>query len=157
MTARKHRNGEPEGVSGPELAVLLGVTEIHLGKLATAGTLVRTGRNQFDLRASVKGYIKHLQDRIHERKAPEHVKGLAAEKIRKTREEADRVARENAVAAGKLADVEEVTQSLNRTFGAMRDHIQACPTLEEDDKVTLLTELRGILNREVNHDAEREG
>jgi phage terminase Nu1 subunit (DNA packaging protein) len=135
-------------VPGPVLANLLGVSPAILGRLATGGIVARVGRDRYELWASVSGYIKHLHGRIRERKAPGHVTGLAAEKIGKTRAERERVEMENARVRSQTVSVEEVLAAFGPIFEAVRERILSADGLEPDEKDDLLSDLRGILEKE---------
>lgn len=145
-------------VSGAVLGKLLNVAEPYLNRLATQGVVVRKAKGQFELWSSVRGYIKFLQSRIHERKTPDHTKSLAMEKIRKTREEADRVAMENQKGRGLLVSTDEIMKAFGGVFAGARDVILASTNLDDTEKEVLLTQFCGLLDREaLKHERNSNG
>jgi phage terminase Nu1 subunit (DNA packaging protein) len=134
-------------VTKATLAKLLQLSDANVGRLATQGILVRQGYDKFELWGSIRGYITHLHSRIRERKTPAHTLGLADEKIRKTKEEADRVSMDNAERRRALAPVPLLARALGNVFEPMRERIMASE-LSDEDKDGLLVDLQRILNLE---------
>jgi terminase small subunit / prophage DNA-packing protein len=52
-----------ETVSASELADLLGVTRKTIAAWATGGIVSRAGHGRYDLRASIRGFAKHMRER----------------------------------------------------------------------------------------------
>jgi phage terminase Nu1 subunit (DNA packaging protein) len=66
---------------------------------------------------------------------------IEAEKLRKTREEADKLALANARARGELVDVESVAKLGEAVFVRVRAKVLASPSLTDDEKDSFLKEL----------------
>lgn len=60
MRDRRHI-GAHTTVTVRELASLLGITPRYVRKLALKAVICRTGRNEYHLRESVQGYIRHRE------------------------------------------------------------------------------------------------
>jgi phage terminase Nu1 subunit (DNA packaging protein) len=66
---------------------------------------------------------------------------IEAEKLRKTREEADKLALSNARARGELIDVESVVKLGEAVFVRVRSKVLSSPGLTDDEKDQFLKEL----------------
>ena len=53
-----------EYVKSSELSKIMGMTQTYLAKLAKEGVLVKHGRNNYDLRLSIQGYIGFLKAQL---------------------------------------------------------------------------------------------
>lgn len=87
-------------VAASVLGEWLGITADHARKLARDGKLPRDSSGTFPLRASVRAYCGNLREGARGR--PLADPGLAGEKERLTRENADKVALQNQKARGDL-------------------------------------------------------
>ena len=85
---------ETETVSATELADLLGVSKKTIAAWATSGVVVRTAHGCYDLRASVRGFAKHMHERNRGGDATA-VASVAEQRARLLRLQADRVEGEN--------------------------------------------------------------
>jgi phage terminase Nu1 subunit (DNA packaging protein) len=56
-------NGKSPTVPVSTLAKLFNLTSVRVQQLAADGVIYKSGRGQYDLWTSVKGYIKFLQER----------------------------------------------------------------------------------------------
>src|ERR1700680_945206 len=80
-----------------ELADLLGVSDKTVREMARRGIIVRAGRGAYDLRASVRGYCRHLRDIATGKAGGEAVAAsAAAERGRLAKAMADKVELANA-------------------------------------------------------------
>lgn len=70
---------------------------------------------------------------------------LSAERIRETRERADKLALENAEKRRELVNVHELAPKLAKFLSATRQSILATTHIEDDDKDKLLRDLNGML------------
>ena len=141
------------------LCRLFGISDVHLGKLAAAGHVFRAGIGQYDLWASVRGYIGFLQKRVESgRKAPQkHTLTLAEAKIEETRERKERLALRNAEARGELVPVRQIVRAFGNVFAAMRERILSSD-LTDAEKDLLLGDLRGLLEAEaLTHERNHAG
>ena len=68
---------------------------------------------------------------------------LGMERIRLTREQADKVALENAKERGELVDARSLAERVNKAISAIKAHIQSS-TLEREDKDKILLACRGL-------------
>ena len=141
------------------LCRLFGISDVHLGKLAAAGHVFRAGIGQYDLWASVRGYIGFLQKRAESgRKAPQkHTLSLAEAKIQETRERSERLALRNAEARGELVSIRQIVRAFGNIFSAMRERILSSD-LTDAEKDLLLGDLRGLLEAEaLTHERNHAG
>jgi hypothetical protein len=123
------------------LCQILGVSDVHLGKLATAGHAVRLARGQFDLWASVRSYVEFLTKKTESGRKPlQHTLVLAEAQIEEIRERRDRLAMLNAESRKELVPVRELAESLGRVCSRMRERIQSS-NLCDADKDLLVDQL----------------
>lgn len=73
-----------------------------------------------------------------------------AERLRKTREEADKIALENEKTRGGLVEIEAVYRHFSGLFVALRAKILAS-SLTDDEKDQILNDLRGIKARDCSN------
>jgi phage terminase Nu1 subunit (DNA packaging protein) len=95
-------------------------------QLAKEGVLPKADNGRFELIPTVKAYIRYLRDRAMGRDG-EFSSDIASERTRLIRENADRVAMENAKARGELIPAPLVRVSVERTFTAFKARIEAIP------------------------------
>ena len=107
-----------------DFSALLGISRQRVNELAREGVIPKTGRGQFDLAIAVPAYCAWL------REAPERRGGdaeLKAEKVRLTREQADKAALENARLRGALLQAEEVERAWTAILVNLRANLLAIP------------------------------
>jgi hypothetical protein len=75
---------------------------------------------------------------------------LGAEKIRETRERADKLSMENAARRGELVEVKAVAEVVNRAIGSMRGYVLGLTRLEEDERDEMLIKLGAIYESAFN-------
>lgn len=97
--------GDARLVKEAELAAMLDVSPRRIRQLADEGTVVKAGPGEYELHASVLGYI---------RRAASGDEGYEADKARKMKADADMAEIEAAKAAGKLVEA----KPLERTWAA---------------------------------------
>ncbi|MFN3211301.1 MAG: hypothetical protein ACE369_20370, partial [Roseovarius sp.] len=113
----------PEIVGTDAMADLLGVTANRIQALARDGALVRVAPGRYDLRASLRRYTADLRDKARGRAQS----SLAAEKERLARENADKVALQNAKARAELVPAPEVERAWAGVLRDVRAGLLAVP------------------------------
>ena len=135
---------KPVTADSERICTICNLTAARVGQLCKDGVIVKTGRNSYDLWKSVRGYIEYLQKRrTNQHDGPASSPQYEAEKIRKTTEEADKLALANARSRGELVDVQAVKRLGERVMVAIRSRILQFP-LDDDMKDTLLSELMDL-------------
>ena len=122
------------------LAKLFNLTAARLQQLAKDGVIIRAARGRYDLWPSIRNYIKFLQERRLNQweEKDENQTDLRREQLRRTKEEADKLALQNARARGELVEISAVKKLGEKVMVAMRNRILAMPlTDEEKDKCLL--------------------
>lgn len=103
---------------------LFGLSARRVQQLANEGIIVKAGRGQYRLLASVRGYVTFLQERVSgDRKAD----GWRDERARLAREQADRIALENAVSRGRLIQSDQVENVLSAAMAALSADLDGLP------------------------------
>ena len=111
------------------LAATIGVTENVVSGLGRRGIIPRTPDNLYPIRASVGRYCAHLRDQAAARGAGGGAgSGLAAERLRHTREKADQVELANARTRGELVELATVEADWTRILVALRARLLAVPS-----------------------------
>ena len=108
------------------ISKLLDLTPRRVQHLANEGVIPRAEKGRYELVPAVRGYIRYLRDRSIGRDG-EQSSDVASERARLTREQADRVAMENAKARGELIPAPLVQKSVERAFAAFGSRINAIP------------------------------
>jgi len=70
---------------------------------------------------------------------------IDGEKLRLTREQADKLSLENAIARGDLITVKEAAQRMGKFFTSARQRVLSNPKLDEKEKDHILDDLTGLL------------
>ena len=118
---------EPERmVAASVLGDWLGLTADHCRKLARDGKLPRDASGTFPLRAAVRAYCGNQREGARGR--PLADPGLAGEKERLTRENADKVALQNAKARGDLIPATAVRAAWLEIVTDLRARLLAVPS-----------------------------
>jgi phage terminase Nu1 subunit (DNA packaging protein) len=99
------------------LADWLNLTPRHVKRLAQEGVIPRAGPNTFDLKASVRAYVRH---RLTEKPG-------VADKARREKAEADLAELKAAQAAGRLLDAGEVEREWAGVLRDVRGALLALP------------------------------
>lgn len=103
------------------LARLLNLTPRRIQQLAVEGVIPKDERGKYLLIPAVQQYVKYLQEKVG---GGSGVADLSTQRARLAKEQADKVARENAVRTGQLIPADELTRALSAVAG------QAIPILE---------------------------
>src|SRR3972149_345185 len=100
------------------ISKLLDLTPRRVQHLANEGVIPRAEKGRYELVPAVRGYIRYLRDRSVGRDGVV-IPDIASERARLTREQADRVAMENAKARGELLPAPLLLKFLQRVFKAL--------------------------------------
>jgi len=123
-----------------KLAVLLQLSERHIFNLSTQGHIPKPVGGKVSLFEALLAFIEYQRRDSDE---------LGAERLRKTTEEADKLALENEKTRGKLVEIEAVYKHFESLFIALRARILAS-ALEDHEKDELLNDLRGIKSHDLS-------
>jgi phage terminase Nu1 subunit (DNA packaging protein) len=116
-----------KGLTGDQAANLLTLTRRQVIKLANDNHLPRNGDSSYPFPAVVHAYIRYLRDRSVGQGGGGESPDVASERTRLTREQADKVALDNAQRRGELIPSSVIRVALDRTFTAFKSRIEAIP------------------------------
>ena len=122
MLADPHDGGT---VTAADLADWLGLTANRVHALARDGVLPRAADKTFPLQASVQAYCAQCRA-LAKGKATDAA--LAEEKVRLAREQADKIALQNAAARGELLDARVVAAEWHSIVTDLRAAVLAVPS-----------------------------
>ena len=108
------------------ISKLLDLTPRRIRQLVDEGVIQRAEKGRYELVPSVRGYIRYLRDRSIGRDG-EQSSDIASERARLTREQADKMAMENAKSRNELIPAPLVQKSIERAFSAFGSRIDAIP------------------------------
>ena len=108
------------------IAKLLDLTDRRVQQLTSEGVIPKTERGRYELVPAVRGYVRYLRDRSIGKDGAV-IPDIASERARLTREQADKMAMENAKARGELIPTPLVQKSIERAFSAFGARIDAIP------------------------------
>jgi phage terminase Nu1 subunit (DNA packaging protein) len=114
-----------ETVTAAELAPWLGLTVGRVHALGRDGVLPRGDGKRYQLKAAILAYCDHCRS-LAKGKATD--KELASEKIRLAREQADKIALQNAAARGELLDSRIVASEWRGIVTDLRAAVLAVPS-----------------------------
>jgi phage terminase Nu1 subunit (DNA packaging protein) len=143
--SEKKDNGKSPTVPVSTLAKLFNLTSVRVQQLAADGIISKSGRGQYDLWSSVRGYIKYLQERkVNQWDADDdNPSDIKKEQLRRTKEEADKLELQNARTRGELVEVEKVKRAGEKVMSAIRNRILNMP-LTDDEKDQCLRNLLSL-------------
>jgi phage terminase Nu1 subunit (DNA packaging protein) len=102
------------------LANLFNLTTVWVQKLAKEGVITKTERGRYDLWPSIRGYVKHLQERrVNQWDNGEQKDDWNAERTRLTRAKADMAEMQAAILKGTVHEARAVE-------AVWTDHLMAC-------------------------------
>jgi phage terminase Nu1 subunit (DNA packaging protein) len=111
------------------LAKLFSLTAVRIQQLAADGVVVRKERGRYDLWASIRNYIKFLQERkVNQWDTGEESKGWQHERERLTRAKADVAEIEAALMKGQSHDAAAVAKVWGDMITNARTKLLAMPT-----------------------------
>lgn len=111
----------PEIVTTDELAELLGISTRNVNMLTNRGVLKKNASGRFDTRAALRDYCEYAR---RSRGNP----ALDAEKLRLTREQADKIELQNATARRELIPAAEVEREWTAVLRDIRAALLALPS-----------------------------
>ena len=114
-----------ETVTAAKLGEWLGLSPNRIHALGRDGVLPRVDGKRYPLQASVTAYCEHCRS-LAKGKATD--KELAEEKIRLAREQADKIALQNAAARGELLDSRTVASEWRSIVTDLRAAVLAVPS-----------------------------
>jgi phage terminase Nu1 subunit (DNA packaging protein) len=133
--------------SGPiattsSLASVLSLTKTRIGQLVEEGVLVKLERGKFPLCDSVNRYVNYLRNQPKNQWGAkgEDETDFDRERLRRTKEEADKLEIFNARSRGELVEIEKVKRSGEKVMSAIKTRILNMP-LSEDEKDQCLRDL----------------
>ena len=112
-------------VTAAELSDWLGLTANRVHALGRDGVLPRSAEKTYPLQASVRAYADHCRS-LAKGKATDAA--LAEEKVRLAREQADKIALQNAAARGELLDARTVAAEWRSIVTDLRAAVLAVPS-----------------------------
>lgn len=116
-------------VTEAELADLLGITAQRLRTLHRDGVVRRAAPARYRLREALRAYTGGLRDKVAAAGRPvTSGDDLKAEKIRQTREAADKLALANAAARGEMVAVADVAREWADVLRTVRAALLALPS-----------------------------
>ena len=140
---------DSETLTASELGDWLGLTPNRVHALGRDGVLPRTPEKSYPLRESVAAYCDHCRG-LAKGKATD--KELAEEKIRLAREQADKIALQNAAARGELLDSRIVASEWRSIVTDLRAAVLAVPSrvaselgFNRKEKIALDSEIRAAM------------
>ncbi|MER8839322.1 terminase small subunit [Mesorhizobium sp. M0913] len=154
--------GLPQTVHESQLAGLLGISRQRLADLARSEIVIKTGRAEYDLPASIKAYCAHL--RLHAGRAGRPSEGgdvLKAERLRLTKAQAEAQEAKNRLAAGEMVSAAAVNREWQTILRDIRAAVLAVPSrygatmphLTANDVAALDREIRAALEGLANGNA----
>jgi phage terminase Nu1 subunit (DNA packaging protein) len=111
---------------GKTIAKLFNLTERRVQQLAKDGIIPKAERGKYELIGSVQGYVKYLQDRAIGQHDPSPT-GLADEKIRLTRAQADEKELQVSILKRELIPAPEIIEAWSEMVGTIRARLLALP------------------------------
>lgn len=128
-----------------QLASLIGVSENRIRQLCNTGTLERGDDSKFDLRNSVRAYCSFLRETATGRGGA----GLAAQRERVAREQADALEMKNAAARRDLLPAAEIEAMWGKMCRAIRARFLAMPARLQQHLGHLTTHDLSVIDREI--------
>lgn len=107
------------------IAKLLDLTPRRVNQLVDEGVFPKAGRGTFELVPVVKGYIKHLRDRIA---AGNESDGYTEHRARLTKARADMAELERAQIIASLVPADDIEAAWSAVTAAMRSRLLAIPS-----------------------------
>lgn len=110
-------------LTAPELARLLGLSDRTVRDLTVAGVIPKAQRGRYRLGDAVKAYCASLRTAASGRGSG----GLAEQRARQAKEQADALAMKNAALRGELLPAAEVEATWSKAAGEIRAGMLAIP------------------------------
>lgn len=131
--------------STSSLANVLGVTKTRVGQLVQEGVLVKMERGKFALCDSVNRYVNYLRNQPKNQWGAkgEGETDFERERLRRTKEEADKLELTNARTRGELVEVAKVKRLGEQVMSGIKTKILNMP-LTDDEKDKCLRDLLSL-------------
>lgn len=126
-----------------KLADLAGLTTRRLRQLADDGYFSPPAGGEYQFAPTLRGLFKYYQQGPGDKRL-----AMSAEKLRKLREEADKLALENERTRGNLVEIEAVYKHFEGIFVAFRQRVLGS-SLTEEEKDEFLRDLRRLKARDI--------
>ena len=135
-----------ELASADALGSLLGISGRSVRDLASRGIIGKAGAGRYPVRESVRSYCKHLREQAAARSGSST---LTDERIRVAREQADKLAMQNALARGEMIAAREVESAWTATLREVRAALLAMPGRIQQRLVHLTAHDVSEIDREI--------
>lgn len=137
--------GDGPIVTTGQLGKILNITTARISQLNQEGILKKEERGRYNLYDSIHNYIKFLQERkVNQWDSREESQtDLKREQLRRTKEEADKLALLNARSRGELVEVTKVKRMGEKVMSAIKTKILNMP-LTDDEKDKCLSDLLSL-------------
>lgn len=127
-------------VSAETLCGITGLTDRRHRQLASDGFFPSPVRGEYQFVPALKGLFRYFREQLHGSTGKSNIND---EKLRKLREEADKLALENEKTRGNLVETEAVYKHFEGIFVSFRQRVLASG-LSDDEKDELLNDLRRL-------------
>jgi phage terminase Nu1 subunit (DNA packaging protein) len=137
-----------------DLAGIVGINRRNLQTLVERGVLTRVTRGKYPLAKSIRAYCENLREQAASR---DHVRvgsGLAAERERIAREQADSLEMKNAAARGEMIPAKEVEAQWSDILRMVRSGMLALPSRVQQRLGHLSAHDLSVLDREIRDTLE---
>ncbi len=141
-------------VSLDELASVLGVHKRSLQTAIDRGVLLRVTRGKYPLGKSIRAYCEHLREVAGNRDHFRVGTGLAAERERIARHQADNLEMKNAAMRGELIPAKDVEAQWSDILRMLRSGMLALPSRVQQRLGHLSAHDLSILDREIRDTLE---
>jgi hypothetical protein len=131
-------------ISADRLCSLTGLTDRRHRQLAKEGYFPPPMASQYKAFATLQGLFKYFREDRNQASVT-----LNGERLRKLKEEADKVALENEKTRGNLVEIEAVYKHFEAIFVSLRARVLASQ-LTEQEKDELLNDLRRLKARDIS-------
>ncbi len=122
----------PAVVNESDMARLVGLTANRVRTLARDGVMIRAGRGQYDVRASLLTYIEDLRSKAARMgpglKSTPSNSDLNSEKLRLAKQQADKIELQNAAARTELVKTSDVERAWAAVLRDVRATLLAVPS-----------------------------
>lgn len=142
-------NAPGKPVPAAHLGALLGISERAARELGRRGVVPRDGDGLFPVRACVRAYCAHLREAAAGRGGTGATSGLARERVRLVREQADKTELANGLTRRELVPAAEVEAEWSRVCVALRARLLALPSRVQQRLAHLTAAEVATIDREV--------
>jgi phage terminase Nu1 subunit (DNA packaging protein) len=133
-------------VSAEDLAAWLGVSTRVVRDLAQRGIITKAGKGNYPLRDGIKAYCTHIREQGAGRAGSNT---LTAERLRAVREQADKLALQNAATRGEMLSARTVESTWATTLHGVRAAMLAIPSRIQTRLSSLTAQDVAVIDREI--------